>query len=52
MQDLRFRDAQGLSHNSGYVDVHGAQTEGWMWAGYKLQGPDALDALPCLLTLH
>lgn len=20
--------------------------------GYNLQGPDALDALPCLLTLH
>lgn len=28
VQGLDFRDAQGLSHGSGYVDVHGTQTEG------------------------
>lgn len=28
VQGLGFRDAQGLSHGSGYVDVHGTQTEG------------------------
>lgn len=27
MRDLCFRGARGLSHSSGYVDIHGTQTE-------------------------